>query len=251
MKLPVGKTYNFFIDDNIFFFSDIFRDDPASLFDHFYLNSLRKVYEKYGTVFCCNCFFHNYHTPEFDLTHFPDKYRHEFEENSNWLKFAFHAYSETPKRPYSEAHPEKLEAHYVLWEQEMRRIAGESSLIAPVIVHYFDTLPDGRRFLRDRGMKINAVRLDGTMAYSSQFDQIEMPVDIFLNHYYGDIDKMKEVIRQKIAAGQQSMLIGTHEQHAYSYYRYYIPEFFAGVDAVCQELHAAGYESVFYSETVK
>ena len=50
MKLPVGKTYNFFIDDNIFFFSDIFRDDPASLFDHFYLNSLRKVYEKYGTV---------------------------------------------------------------------------------------------------------------------------------------------------------------------------------------------------------
>ena len=251
LSLPCQKRYNFFIDDNIFFFTDILRENFSSVFQHFYLDGLRKVHEKYGTVFTLNCFYHNYHEPEFDLSLFPDKYRSEFEDNSDWLKFAFHAYSEFPSAPYGKAYPEKLEEHYRLWEKEMLRIAGVNTLIAPVIVHCFDTLEPGRKFLREQGMKMYAVRKDGKFGYSGQFDQIEMPVDMFLNMYFSDIAGILNDLQQKISAGQQALLIGSHEQYAYLRYSNYIPEYFNGIDAVCRMLSENGYSSVYYSETIK
>ena len=164
---------------------------------------------------------------------------------------AFHADSEKPNRPYKEAHPEKLEEHYALWKKEMSRIAGEKTLIAPVIVHFFDALPCGRHFLRSKGMKLYAVRQAESYSYNPEFDQIEMPVDMFLNLYWSDIAKMQETVSEKIASGQQKFLIGSHEQYAYTHYRSYIPEYFAGVDAVCKMLTENGYESVCYSEVIQ
>ena len=251
LTLPDGKMYNFFIDDNIFFFTDIFRKKCSAIFEHFYLENLKNIHEKYGTVFTLNCFRHNHHEPDFDLSLFPDKYRSEFEDNASWLRLAFHADSEKPNRPYKEVHPEKLEEHYALWKKEMVRIAGEKTLIAPVIIHFFDALPPGRHFLRGRGMKLYAVRSGGAFAYNPEFDQIEMPVDMFLNHYFSDIGKMQEIVSEKIASGQQKFLIGSHEQYAYAHYRSYIPEYFAGVDAVCRMLTENGYEPVYYSEVIQ
>ena len=66
-KLPDGKKYNFFIDDNIFFFNDIQKHCYPSVFDNFYLGGLRKAHEKYGTKFTLNCFWKNWHNPSFDL----------------------------------------------------------------------------------------------------------------------------------------------------------------------------------------
>ena len=73
--LPTGKKYNFFIDDNIFFFNDIYEHCHASIFDQFYLNGLKKAHLKYGTKFTLNCFWRNSHNPSFDLSQFPDKYQ--------------------------------------------------------------------------------------------------------------------------------------------------------------------------------
>jgi hypothetical protein len=251
LTLPDGKMYNFFIDDNIFFFTEIFRKNCSSIFDHFYLANLKKIHEKYGTLFTLNCFRHNYHEPDFDLSIFPDKCRSEFEDNAHWLRLAFHADSEKPNRPYKEAHPEKLEEHYLRWEQEMRRIAGEKTLIPPVILHFFDADSKGRKFMRSRGMKLYSVRPGEPSNYNSEFDQLEIPVDMFLNLFLSDINKMRETVAQKIAAGQQKMLIGSHEQFAYSHYRTYIPEYFEGVDAVCRMLTENDYVPVFYSEIIQ
>lgn len=250
LTLPDGKMYNFFIDDNIFFFTDIYRLKYSSIFEHFYLANLKNIHEKYGTVFTLNCFRHNHHEPDFDLSLFPEKYRSEFEDNSHWLRLAFHADSEYPPRPYKEAHPEKLEAHYLLWEKEMCRIAGIKTLIAPVIVHFFDALAPGRHFLRGRGMKLYSVRQGNEPVYNLEFDQIEMAVDMFLNLYFSDIEKMKNDLAQKIAANQQKILIGSHEQYAYPHYRNFIPEYFDGVDSVCRMLAENGYQSVYYSEII-
>lgn len=252
LSLPEGKMYNFFIDDNIFFFTEIYRKKLSSLFEHFYLANLKKIHEKYGTLFTLNCFRHNHHEPDFDLSLFPDKYRSEFEDNAHWLRLAFHADSERPSRPYGEVHPEKLEEHYTHWETEMRRIAGEKTLIAPVILHFFDASPHGRHFMRRNGMKLHAIRSEEaeTFSYNPEFDQIEMPVDTFLNLFLSDIDRMQETISRKIVSGQQKFLIGSHEQYAYNFYRTYIPEYFAGVDAVCKMLTENGYKSVYYSEVI-
>lgn len=251
LSVPEGKMYNFFIDDNIFFFTDIVREGYASLFEHFYLAGLKKIHEKYGTVFTLNSFWHNHHEPDFDLSRFPEKYRSEFEDNAHWLKLAFHAYSEAPVRPYCEAYPEKLAEHYTLWEKDMRRIAGEKTLIAPVILHFFDTDEAGRHFMREKGMKLYSLRKADTYSYSPEFDQIEMPVDMILNLFFSDIAKMQETLGEKIASGQQKILIGSHEQYAYKHYRSYIPEYFDGIDAVCRMLTENGYRPVYYSEIIQ
>ena len=86
--------YRFSIDDNSFFLCDIAQKNYKSLFDCFYLNILRELNTKYGARFVLNI----YYTTEdgFDLTQFPDRYKSEWQDNSHWLKLAFHAYANEP-----------------------------------------------------------------------------------------------------------------------------------------------------------
>lgn len=248
--LPDEKAYNFFIDDNIFFFTELCRRRPRSIFDHHYLAGLREAHRQFGTRFTLNTFFHNWHEPDFDLTQFPDAYRSEFEANADWLRFAFHAYSEFPERPYSEAYPEKFAEHYDLWRSELVRIAGEAVLTAPVIFHYFDAVPEARRHLRERGMKFFAVRSGDNIAYNPDFDQYEIPLDIFLNRWRNDLAGIRDLFAGKIAAGQKMLLVGSHEQYAYPHYARYIPEYFEGVFLACRLLKEHGYEPVYFNELV-
>ena len=246
--LPEGKMYNFFIDDNVFFFDDIHRHSFASIFDSFYLAGLKRAHERFGTKFTLNTFYHNWHHPEFDLSQFPDRYRAEFEANSDWLRFAFHGQSEFPARPYSEAYPEKNGEHYEQWRREIVRIAGEKTLIAPVIFHFFDATPKARQFMRGQGMKFHAVRMDEKGSYNAGFDQYEIPVDIILNLHWADIAGIRSTLEKKITAGQQKILIGSHEQYAYRHYKSYIPEYFDGLYAACEVMKNNGYEPVYFNE---
>ena len=242
--------YNFFIDDNVFFFDDIQRHAFSSIFDQFYLSGLKKAHERFGTKFTLNTFYHNWHHPEFDLSLFPDRYRAEFEASSDWLKFAFHGQSEFPENPYSKAYPEKIAVHYEQWHNAMARVAGEKTLIAPVIFHYFDAAPEARKFMREQGMKFFAVRKNGKAAFNKEFDQYEIPVDIILNLFKADIAGIRSALEQKISAGQQKILIGSHEQYAYRHYANYIPEYFNGLFAACECMRDHGYEPVYFNELV-
>ena len=144
--------YNFFIDDNIFFLTDIAKERPKSLFDHFYLGFLKKMHQKYGTKFTLNLFYVNAHFP-FELKDFPDIYKPEFEDNSDWLRLSWHAYAEFPDRPYQNASNEKLEADIQLLTSEIVRFAGEKSLIAPVASHWSMIRPEAFPLLRKYGVK--------------------------------------------------------------------------------------------------
>lgn len=246
--LPEGKYYNFFIDDNIFFFTDIAREKPASIFDHFYLAGLRKAHREFGTEFTLNTFYHNWHEPGFDLSHFPDRYRAEFEDNSDWLRLAFHGHSEFPERPYSEAYPEKFAEHYEQWESATTRIAGAATVAAPVIFHYFDAVAEARRFMRARDMKFFTVRSGDGIVRNAEFDQYEIPLDIFLNRLRDDLNGMRDILTGKIAAGQKLLLVGSHEQYAYPRYARYIPEYFDGLFMTCRLLTDNGFEPVYFND---
>jgi len=248
--IPDGKMYNFFIDDNVFFFDDIHRHRFASIFDNFYLEGLKQAHERFGTRFTLNTFYHNWHHPEFDLSLFPDRYRAEFEANSDWLRLAFHGHSEFPERPYSEAYPEKIAEHYGQWHQAICRIAGEKTVMAPVIFHFFDAVPDARRFMREQGMKFFAIRKGDAIVPNAEFDQYEIPVDIILNLFKADITGIRATLEKKAAAGQQKILIGSHEQYAYRHYSNYIPEYFDGLFAACETMKKHGYEPVYFNELV-
>ena len=70
------KRYNYYIDDCSFFYTEIAKQRPKSLFDHFFLKRLREIHDKYGTKFSLNSFYRNDHFP-FELKDFPDVYKAE------------------------------------------------------------------------------------------------------------------------------------------------------------------------------
>ena len=145
--------YNFFIDDNSFFWTEIIRDNPKSVFDHFYLKFLKRMNREYGTKFTLNLFFRNDHTP-CELSSFPARWKGEFSENSDWLKMSWHAYSEFPDRPYQNAAPEKVAADYDLIRNEVCRFAGEECFIPPIAAHWSMIRPDGMKELVKRGVRV-------------------------------------------------------------------------------------------------
>ena len=248
--LPADRMYNFFIDDNIFFFTDIVKHSFKSVFDNFYLAGLKRMHEKYGVKFTLNSFYHNFHEPEFDLSLVDERYRGEFEKNSDWLRFAFHGDSEYPEYPYSEAYPEKYPEHYEKWYDSMKRIAGEQSIIAPVIYHYFGATPEIRCYMRERGMKFHAMRNETKLQYRAEFDQYELSVDAILNLYWDDIDGIAKALEEKIVSGQDKILIGSHEQYAYKHYVNYIPRYFDEIEIACKTMNKHGFECVYFNELV-
>ena len=148
------NRYEFYIDDHSFFWSDIIRDKPKSIFDHFYLKHLKDMHSRYPMKVILNMFYRNDHADTPTLDQFPDCYKHEWEDNSDWMRLSFHSYSEFPDRPYQDATPEKLLADYDLLYNEIVRIAGEKSWVRPPVLHWAMATPDALRAMHtERGVK--------------------------------------------------------------------------------------------------
>ncbi|MBP5641066.1 MAG: hypothetical protein J6X55_16415 [Victivallales bacterium] len=145
------KRCNFFIDDHSFTFTELSKQRPKHAFDHFYLAHLKKLNKLYGLKVTLNTFFHDDHH-DCDLTAMPDIWKNEFIDNSDWLKFSFHAYSEFPDRPYAEADAETFGHDWDITQQEIVRFAGEESFIAPVVIHWANIHPAVAQEAIRRGM---------------------------------------------------------------------------------------------------
>lgn len=248
------RFYNFFIDDNIFFLTDIARERPDSLFDHFYLKGLRDLHRQFGTKFVLNLFFENHHEP-FTLTEVPDAYRAEWQENASWLKLAFHAWTEFPAFPYAAdgARADQLPQDYLEVKKQVLRFAGEASFCPPTIIHYYScTAPEAKRFLKEQGVSVLALRESDWPESESKtnlfFDDecgfFRIKVDFFCNNL--DSASIVENLQKKIAAGQRFIDIGTHEQYFFKRYAAYIPDHFARLEKALQTVTDAGYKSEFF-----
>ncbi len=254
-----SKRYNFFIDDNIFFFTDLVRNSRTSIFDSFYLAGLRRLHEKYGFKVTLNTFFRNDHTP-FDLSEVSDRYRPEWEANADWLRLAFHAYSEFPGRPYSEHFPEKLPEHYATVVSHLRRIAGAAAVTVPAVIHFFDVDNlDSRKFLRAQGMRVlskgEAFWNDLAAKHGRPFFSIydfddglyRIPVEIILDRFA--IPQIEDRLAKALAAPGKAVLnLGTHEQYAYRSYGNHIPEYFDRIELAVKMLTESGYRPVFIND---
>ena len=146
------KRYCFYIDDHSFLFTDLAKERPARAFDHFYLAALKKMHEESDLKVTLNAFYHNDH-PEFTLDQMPDTWKSEFIDNSDWLRFSFHAKSEFPDRPYAEASAEEFGRDWDQVQHEIERFAGKESFILPVVIHWANvSMPVAQECIR-RGMK--------------------------------------------------------------------------------------------------
>ena len=274
------RRYNFSLDDNVFFLTEIARDRPKSLFDHFYLKALKDIHGKYGTCFTANCFFRNDHNP-FEIKDFPDIYKSEFEDNSDWLRLAFHAYSEFPDRPYQCATPEKLAADYDRVSSEIVRFAGERTLIPPTNLHFGMVPQTSLHVLRERGMKVNTGSFILAYPPEDAANPLARCCDIGL--YYGkDVaeyvvshlvfyDRFQDMFLcpdavicnltplDRIVPEMDRLLINnphyntaiallSHEQYSYPAYVNYLPDHLRRIEQAAAHATLSGYTPVFFAE---
>lgn len=259
----IRKRYNFFIDDNVFFLTELVRKNRKSIFDSFYIAFLRSLHEKYDFKVTLNTFYCNSHDPDhFTTSELPDCYKSEFEENADWLKLAFHAYAEFPDNPYGAAYPEKLPEHHKLLTGEIRRYAGEKSLIEPVLMHWYEIASDASRtYISQQGMNCFALpeehwtKLAGKYGrnlraqYNYQFNQLEIPL-LFMVNLHEEKILLEKLEHAYAEPGRDFLLTGTHEQYSYPAYFNYIPEHFQRMEAVVKSLHEHGYECVYFTESL-
>ena len=271
--------YNFFTDDNSFFWTEIIKTKPKSLFDQFYLKFLKKMHDEYGTKFTLNLFFRNDH--DFcELSSFPESYKSEFADNAHWLKMSWHAYSEFPDRPYQNAAAEKLAADYDLIKGEICRIAGEESFIPPVAAHWSMIRPDGMAELVKRGVRVMTSQFINPktsltenqksahlcdigffqnlreclylekeqMLYS--FDQALLYLHgmIICNYWTpGEILQNLEKIKAE-SLHHEILSLETHEQYSFPNYFNYLPDHLERIETSIRWATENGYAPVFFAE---
>ncbi|MEW6238450.1 MAG: hypothetical protein AB1656_23950 [Candidatus Omnitrophota bacterium] len=260
--------YRFSIDDNSFFLRDIAQKEYTSLFDCFYLNILRELHAKYGTRFSVNIYF----TTEdgFDLTQFPDRYKGEWQDNSDWMKLAFHAYANLPDRPYQYASAEKLIGDLDQVAEQIHRFAGESVYAPPTVIHWAMTQPSVLKPLAERGVRalsgyfdrspsgwdINYLLDDERSEYLSRHDALKdfasgivfSKVDIVCNTT--PVDKIVPTLEPLTHNPNTAEIMDlfTHEQYFWPFYSHYIPDHAQRLDAAIRWATEQGYKPVFFHE---
>ena len=150
------KLAYFFIDDTIWCLRDIARQKPKSIFDNSFMKMLKKSHDEYGMTVKLNLFYRTdffYGNDEFTLAEMPDTYKHEFEQASDWLRFAFHAKQEFPDYPYVNATYEDVKENYETIINEIKRFAGEKSIAHAVVPHWLPISKAGCKALADCGIK--------------------------------------------------------------------------------------------------
>ena len=168
------KAY-FYIDDTIWALRDITRQKPESVFDHPFMNMLKKAYDMYGVKFQLNLFYRTdyfYGNDDFSLADVTDAYKAEFEANSNWLKFAFHAKQEFPDYPHINARYEDVYDVFKDIEREVFRFAGKNSFAYTVCPHWIPVSKEGVRALADCGVKLLDCSVGDTRDYDPENDHL-------------------------------------------------------------------------------
>ena len=171
----MDKKAYFFIDDVIWVLRDIARERPASIFDNSFMAMLKKAHDAYGMTVQLNLFYRTdffYGNDEFTLADMPDTYKKEFEDNVDWLRFAFHAKQEFPDYPYVNASYEDVKDNYEMIAGEICRFAGAGSLSKAVIPHWLPISKEGCRALHDCGVNFLSPSIGETTEYDGNPDSL-------------------------------------------------------------------------------
>ncbi len=149
------KTF-FFVDDVIWCLRDLARNHPHSMFDVPYFKMLKTAHDKYGLKIQLNLFYRTdffYGSDEFTLADVPADYKKEWEDNSDWLKLAFHAKQEFPDYPYINAEYNDVKNDFLDIQREVYRFASPKNFAYSLIPHWLPVSKDACRALADCGVK--------------------------------------------------------------------------------------------------
>ena len=267
------KNFRFSVDDCIEFLRDLSMNDYRSVFDNDFLGFLQSVHLKYDAVFCLNLFYENttsagfaHKKPPFCLSDMTGRYKREFEENSDWLKFSFHAKAEHPATPYRTSGYREVFRDAQAVNAEIARFAGRSSLSEEMTLHCGLCTCEGFKGLTDSGYRIFygylCLNHNGDPSGSYYFDRAFLEqntlrrfddngytfrkTDLLLNAYKHE-DDMARDLQPLIEENLDFCELMFHEQYFYPDYVRYIERYRRIIERAAQMMTSAGYNGGFLS----
>lgn len=179
---------HFSIDDciNIFYDLDKNQDKYKSVFENKLLKYLKYLNSEYGCKFSLYVFENN---DLFDISNCTSKYKEEFEQNSSWLKFGFHALNS--KSDYSIDNIQIAE-DYNLVIENLRRIVGEKSITNIFRLEKFLLNEKNAKILKE-GIKNFSLLGADTENRLDYYLNEEQNIELFKNEYYYDEDNKIEI----------------------------------------------------------
>ncbi len=260
--------YRFSIDDNSFFLRDIAQKNYDSLFDCFYLKTLKELHDKYGARFVLNI----YYTTEdgFILPQFPERYKGEWRDNADWMKLAFHAHANMPDRPYQYASANQLIADLNQVAEQIHRFAGEEVYSPPTVIHWGMVQPSALKPLYEHGVRVlsgyfarRPTGWDVNYLFDDQRSEYLSRHDALMDFESGIVFSRVDIVCNSTPLEQvvptldrlddepnhaEIMDLFTHEQYFWPFYSHYLPDHAKRLDAAIRWVTERGYKPVFFHE---
>ena len=147
--------YRYSVDDNIQWLADLGREPDSfdSLFDHWYLAFWRRMHNEYNSKIHLNIYYQTV-DGRFNLSMLPERWRDEFEANSDWLHLSFHALQDKPDRIYKDTTYDQFAHDFELVMNEIKRFAGEAVTSRTTTVHWAEVPREACRAVIDRGVDV-------------------------------------------------------------------------------------------------
>lgn len=140
-----------------------------SIFDNALLGSLKEMNEKYGAKFTLYIY-DTYPENNYDIRDVSSKYREEFMENSNWLKFGYHTIE--PTTSFDElTNIDEFDKSFTRVNDEITRFAGEESIANVLRLNYFRANAEKIDYLSSRGISGLLCADDDRVSYNLSEDQ--------------------------------------------------------------------------------
>ena len=172
------------LDDVKGIFKALIKGTPDSIFDTRTLGFLQFLHENYDACFDLFCTFKH---ESYSLSEVPDKYKYEFAENAEWLRFGFHCYEESDD--YSFVDVERFRCCYTSFANEIKRVTGQNDYPQMLRIHRFSASMDICKVLKESGVDILLASDDNRCDYYlSDEENRKLHADL---QYYDDRLKMK------------------------------------------------------------
>ncbi len=269
------RKYRLAIDDIVWSMMELTEraGEIRSFFEVPFFGLFRDLHSEFGTKVHMNIYYTD-ETGKFNLTMVPDKFRDEFRENSEWLKFTFHARANDPNHIYQHAPYSELLHDFHQVTNEIRRFAGSEVNTNVNGLHFAETTLEGARALRSVGIRCLVgyyVTEKGcpSIAYYLNREQnahcfdrdfwVDNAEDIIFSKDKMVIDQWKrdeiedrlDFLKNERPHEAGTMNFVTHEQYFYPRYRYYQEDYRQKIFTAVGWAAKNGYEPCFLDEVFR
>lgn len=153
----------FSVDDVFGSFLWLEKTNAKTIYESFVFSTLKGLHEKYGISIDAYCI---YRIGNRSLSDVSDRWKSEFCQCGDWLRFGFHSF--TDETNYNESSSEEIQTHYEIMKHEINRITGCDCMADMIRLHYFSGNKTVARTLRNLGVHVLLTADDDRKSYGLQ-----------------------------------------------------------------------------------